>query len=47
MKDLRVKATPEQVREAIVKGGGMPRRALPKGTGTGKPKPKRGITSDS
>ena len=39
-KDLSIKATPKQVVQAIVKGGGMPRKALLKGAGTGKPKPK-------
>ena len=39
-KDLGIKATPKQVVQAIVKGGGVPRKALLKGAGTGKPKPK-------
>ena len=30
MKDLRIKATPEQVRAAIVKGGGLPKKPPPK-----------------
>ena len=29
-KDLRIKATPKQVVQAIVKGGGMPKKPPPK-----------------